>query len=157
MDRPSSGQINLSTFRWIDQSIHALVSTTGQVPKFLKSNAEKKQARKQPFEASPEQFWCPELLGGFLGSSEATWIDGQTVKMDRSIYPRFGGYIDLSTFRWIDQSIHVWGRIDQSIHVSGGQINLDMHKSIYFVVYLPTKIVSTRPWIDLLVVFYRAA
>ena len=33
-----------------------------------------------PFEASPEQFWCPELLGGFLGAPE----------------------INLSTFRWID-------------------------------------------------------
>ena len=29
-----------------------------------------------PFEASPEQFWYPELLGGFLGASEATRIDG---------------------------------------------------------------------------------
>ena len=37
--------------------------------------------------------------------------------------------INLSTFRWIDQAIHA-------------QIN-------WFVVYLPTKIVSTRPWINL--------
>ena len=29
-----------------------------------------------PFEASPEQLRCPELLGGFLGASAATWIDG---------------------------------------------------------------------------------
>ena len=41
----------------------------------------------------------PELLGGFLGASEATWIDGYTVK-------------------WIDQSIHV--SVDRSIYPRPG-------------------------------------
>ena len=44
--------LGASTAMWIDdyihiyKSIHALVSTTGQVPKTVKSNAEKKQAQK---------------------------------------------------------------------------------------------------------------
>ena len=49
---------------------------------------------------------------GFLGASEAKWIDGSTVKwidqsihvsVDRSIYPRFGGYM---------RSHLSWGGVD---------------------------------------------
>ena len=82
----------------IDQSIH--VSVDGSIyprpgiddrtsPENLEVERRKKQALRYPFEASPEQFWCPELPGGFLGLlNQDIWIDRQ---VDRSIYPRFGG------------------------------------------------------------------
>ena len=75
---------NLSTFWWIDRS----PSTTGEVPKALKSNAEKNTFKSSHL--TNEDTWIdrPELPGDF-------WVlsGGFRSNMDISIYPHFGGWI----------------------------------------------------------------
>ena len=64
--------IILSTFRWIDQSIHAPVSTTGQVPKTPKSNAEKNRFKSSLLKHPLSSFGVRSYLVGRLLHSATT-------------------------------------------------------------------------------------